>query len=156
AQTPLPWWRVDLRRDTRGEDARVSRGTLSLIQAGMGGAIGVPALPTKGIAAVAAMPTLDVDAWRAALQVFKGVESSGAASSQSAAEAAESYLPESLTIKTHALVLNQRTLKDVSGTLAHPSPGVWRAQIDSQQVAGQLEWAPEAAALSAGPGSTRL
>lgn len=158
----LPWLRVELGRDTRGEAAKVQRGTISLIQSGMASAAGVPPMPTKGVAALAAVPTLDLDAWLGVMRIFKNPDGGAAApsglsapstSSASSAEAAESYLPESLTIKTNSLVFRQRTLKDVSGTLAHPSPGVWRAQIESQQVAGQLEWAPETAPMSGGAGA---
>jgi uncharacterized protein (TIGR02099 family) len=153
-----PWLRVDLRRDTRAEEAKVTRGTISLIQSGMASAAGVPALPTKGIAALAALPALDLDAWLPAMKLFKSTDDGAAQTPATAAatDAAESYLPESLTIKTNALTLQQRTLKDFAGTLAHPSPNVWRAQIESPQIAGQLEWVPEAASLSTGPGSTRL
>jgi uncharacterized protein (TIGR02099 family) len=158
----MPWLRVDLRRDTTGEQARASRGSFSLIQAGVGGATGVPPLPPKGIAAQVAVPTIDLDAWQGVLHVFKPPEASGAApgatrgAPTAAADATESYLPDSLSIKAGAVMYQQRTLKDVSATLAHPAPSVWRAQLESHQVAGQIEWLPETAPLSTGPNSTRV
>ncbi len=64
--------------------------------------------------------------------------------------------PETVSIQTGALTFRQRTLKDVSATLAHPAPNVWRLQLNADQVAGQIEWAPEKAPLAAGPSSTRV
>jgi uncharacterized protein YhdP len=160
----MPWLRVDLHRDTAGEQAKVSRGTISLFQHGMAGATALLPLPTKGVAAQAVLPSIDLDAWGAVARLFKpadAVRSGGAAGAGSAAAAAatdpaESYLPDNLSIKAGAMVVHQRTLKDVAVTLAHPSPGVWRAQLDSQQVAGQIEWLPETAPLANGSAATRL
>ncbi|MFT3857415.1 MAG: AsmA-like C-terminal region-containing protein [Aquabacterium sp.] len=156
----MPWLRVDLRRDTSGDEAKVSRGTISLIQAGMSGVAGVPALPTRGVTAMAALPSLDVDPWLAALKQFKAADDapgpSSPASSAPASDAAESYVPESLNIRAGSLVFQQRTLKDVALTLAHPSPGVWRAQIESPQVAGLVEWLPESAPVAGGSAGSRM
>jgi uncharacterized protein YhdP len=44
----------------------------------------------------------------------------------------------------------------VSATLAHPTPGVWRAQIDSDQLAGQIEMRPETSPLASGPAGSRI
>ena len=157
----VPWLRVDLRRDISGEQAKALRGAMSLIQPGMGGAVGVPPLPPKGVAAQVVVPSIDLDAWQGVLQLFKSPDASrlattGSAASANGADATESYVPESLTIKTGALMYQQRTLKDLSATLAHPAPNVWRAQLESHEAAGQLEWLPETAPLATGPNSTRV
>jgi len=152
--TGTPWLRVDLRRDASGEQARVTRGTMSLIQAGLNDATGLPSLPAKGVSAQVALPALDLDAWSAVAALFKPAE--GGRLAAHGADTAESYLPDNLTVKTSALTFQQRTLKDVSATLAHPSPGLWRVQLDAQQVAGLIEWVPETAPLATGPGSNRV
>jgi len=153
----MPWLRVDLRRDTRGELAKVTRGAINLVQSGAGGHTAMLSLPTKGVAAQAVLPALDLDAWLSTARLFKSLETTqGGAGADAVTQATESYLPDSLSVKTGALTFQQRVLKDVSGVVAHPAPGVWRAQVDSQQVAGQLEWVPETAPLSTGPGSSRV
>ncbi|HEX5355211.1 MAG TPA: YhdP family protein [Aquabacterium sp.] len=148
----VPWLRVDLRRDTSGDQARVTRGLISLVQAGLSDATGLQALPAKGVAAQIAIPALDLDAWSGVAGLFKSPEPVRGAG----ADASESYLPDSVTVKTSALTFQQRTLKDVSGTLAHPSAGVWRAQLDAQQVAGLIEWVPEVAPVAGGAGGSRV
>lgn len=133
-----PWLKVDLRRDVTGPEARVSRGAISLIQLGQGVAVAMPTLPAKGVSLQVAMPTLDLDAWQSLRKVFmpEGTQarSSGAGST---------YVPDSISIQASTVLYQQRTLKDVSATVAHPAEGVWRAQLESQQVAGQIEWLPE-------------
>lgn len=152
----MPWLRVDLRRDTSGEQATVTRGAINLIQSAAGGSTALLPLPIKGVAAQAVLPTVDLDAWLATARLFKSPDAPHSGAPSVAAASYESYLPDSLSIKTSALSIQQRVLKDVSGVMAHPSPGVWRAQIESQQVAGQLEWVPEAVPLSSGPGGSRM
>lgn len=149
----VPWLRVDLRRDTSGDHAKVSRGLISLVQAGLSEATGLQSLPAKGVAAQIAIPALDLDAWSGVAAWFKTAESARAGA---AADASESYLPDSVSVKTSALTFQQRTLKDVSGTLAHPSPGVWRVQLDAQQVAGLIEWMPESAPAAGGGANSRV
>ncbi len=133
-----PWLKVDLRRDVSGPEARVSRGAISLIQMGQGVAVAMPTLPAKGVSLQVAMPTLDLDAWQGLRKVF---QSEGAESRTG--EAGSSYVPDTMSIQATAVLYQQRTLRDVSATVAHPAEGVWRAQLESQQVAGQVEWLPD-------------
>lgn len=149
----MPWLRVDLRRDTGADQARVQRGAISLIQqSGVADATGVLSLPLRGVSAQVVVPAVDLDAWSSVLALFKRKqpEVAGKPSTSAASDVTESYLPDSVSMKTGALTFQQRTLKDVSGSLAHPSPGVWRVQLDAQQVAGLIEWVPEKAPLATG------
>ncbi|HET6787909.1 MAG TPA: hypothetical protein VFH49_08110, partial [Aquabacterium sp.] len=134
-----PWLKVDLRRDVTGPEARVSRGAISLIQMGQGVAVAMPTLPAKGVSLQVAMPTLDLDAWQGLRKVFQpeGAESR-------AGDAGNTYVPDTMSIQASTVLYQQRTLRDVSATVAHPAEGVWRAQLESQQVAGQVEWLPDA------------
>ena len=152
AMTPaaLPRVRVDLRRDVSGAHARVTQGLISLVQAGPGQSAALPALPARGVAAQWSSPTLDLDAWMKLADTFRGP--AGGASPSDLGDG----LPETVSIQTGALTFRQRTLKDVSATLAHPAPEVWRLQLNADQVAGQIEWAPEKAPLAAGPSSSRV
>lgn len=139
-QEAAPWLKVDLRRDVSGTEAKVMRGTISLMQFGQGGsAMAMPVLPAKGIALQVAMPVLDLDAWQTMRHVFQ--PTSNLESKSATMDGA--YLPDTVTVKAGTVLYQQRTLRDVSATLAHPAPGVWRGVIDSQQVAGQVEWVPD-------------
>lgn len=140
-----PWLKVDLRRDVTGVDAKVQRGLISLMQMTAGAAQAMPVLPAKGVALQVVVPTLELDVWQALGKSFQA-ESGGHAP----ADAAGGYVPDSMLIKTGTLSYQQRHLRDVSATVAHPAPGVWRAQLDARQISGQIEWLPDTAA-GAGP-----
>lgn len=162
-QGAVPWLRVDLRRDTSGEQARVTRGAISVIQAGGAGlseATGVLSLPAKGMSAQVVVPSMDLDAWSSVANLIRQPDAArGAARIASGSDASETYLPDSVSIKAGALSIQQRTLKDVSGSLAHPAPGVWRIQVDAQQVAGQIEWVPDVSpqvTQASGAGNSRV
>lgn len=149
----LPRVRVDLHRDVSGPEARLTRGLISVVQAPPGSTATPPALPPQGLAAHWQSPSLDLDAWLRTVQGARGV---AGAAGVDRTEGAEAFWPDTVSIQTGALTFRQRTLKDVSATLAHPAKDVWRLQLQADQVAGQVEWAPEKAPLAAGPSSTRL
>lgn len=174
--TTLPWLRVDLRRDTRTDVSRLQRGVVNLVQPGLAGATALQALPAKGMAVQVVSGPLDVDAWREALSVVfdlpppVGIANTGssantrnvrAGAGRTAASAAEasaddSYVPDTIAITSSALSWRQRTLKDMSLTVGHPGPGVWRAQVESPQLAGQIEWLPDRSPVAGGGASSRL
>lgn len=154
----MPWLRVDYRRDVAGEQAWVKRGAISLIQPGQGGVVAVQGLPAKGVTAQVVTGPLDLDAWlTVGRQVLDLGDGAGTAPVHAAvAAAAESYVPDSLTLRSPGVTLHHRVLKDLSATLAHPQSGVWRLQLSSQQAAGQIEWLPETAPLAQGPAASRV
>ena len=151
--TGPPWLRAEYRRDVSGAVPRVTRGALSLVQSTAGAATAAPALPPKGVVAQVTVPTLDLDAWQGLARVLRPPSSS---TSINPGGPGEDYLPDTLSLRTNALSYQQRTLRNVSATLAHPGPGVWRAQIDSEQLAGQIEMRPEAAPLAGGTAGSRV
>lgn len=145
----MPWLRVDLRRDIRQDEARITRGQIHLVQPGLGGAVNLPPLPAKGVAAQLVLGAVDLDAWQeVALTLVAG---NGGAQAPD-----DGILPETITLQSTALSWQQRTLRNVSATIAHPAPDVWRASIDSPQLAGQVEWLPEKAPLSGSAASSRV
>ncbi|HET6787222.1 MAG TPA: AsmA-like C-terminal region-containing protein, partial [Aquabacterium sp.] len=140
--------KADYRRDLKGPQPKVQRGTLSLSQ----GATPAPMpLPPSGVMARILLPTLDLEAWQQVGQLLTAGAPTGAAGP----DPSEDFLPDTLSLKVDAMSWRQRTLRQVAVTLAHPGPGIWRAQIDAQQLAGQIEMRPEsAAALPSGAGPT--
>lgn len=150
--------RAEYRRNLQGPQPVVSRGALSLTAAGS--PVATP-IPPEGVAAQVVLPVLDVDAWQLlASQIKAPGPSTASATATTTATAAtpptEQYMPDSLTLKVGSLTWQQRTLKDVAVTLAHPAPGVWRAQIDAKQLAGQIEVHPDANAPAEGLGGSRV
>lgn len=138
-----PWFKLDMRRDVTGLDAKVIRGSISLMQWSGGGVVAAPAMPAKGVSLQVTVPTLDLDAWRTLGQSVSDDDATAGAS----VDPVGGYMPDTVLVKAGSVVYDQRTLKDVSATLAHPSAGVWRAQLDAEQVAGQIEWLPDTSAV---------
>jgi uncharacterized protein (TIGR02099 family) len=141
--------KADIHRDMSGPQAKVQRGSVVLTQ---GGASALPATPNStsppaaGLSAQITLPALDVDAWQTWLSQF----SKGLPATQGT-DATEAYLPRTLNLKANTLSWRQRTLKNIALEITHPGPEIWRAQVDSTQVAGLIEWRPEAP-LAAQPG----
>lgn len=148
--------KAELRRLLNGQAMpTVQRGLMSLTQDSTPPPL---LLPPEGIAARVTLPQLDLDAWQALIEQLKtdpatGATTAGASTPPQANDPLDSYLPDTLTLKSGALLWRQRTLKEVAVTLAHPAPGVWRAQIDAQQLAGQVEVKPDSTAAGPSTGS---
>lgn len=142
-----PWLKVDLRHDVSSEPSVFQRGLISLLQWNQG-ALSVPTLPGKGLTVEVDVPHLDLDAWKAVGQSFQTSGGGGFAKGPVG--------PNLIAVRSPSVVYQQRTLKDVNATLAQPSPGVWSAQIESQQVAGKLEWITDTAAGGAAKAGGRV
>lgn len=161
-----PWLHIAYQRDTRGDAARVLRGTFNLIDVPAGEPMpALLAMPTKGVSAQVIVPQIDLDAWQEVSQVLQprnagtgGATATTAATAQTASDRAaqESYVPDNLGFRTPLLIVKQRSLKDVDGTVAHPAPDVWRAQISAPEVAGRLELGPDTGPMASRSGNTRL
>jgi uncharacterized protein (TIGR02099 family) len=140
ASANAPQLQVELRRDTSGPSARLQRGSIQLWQGGMA-APSALTLPASGMSAQVQLPLVDVDAW---LPVVRQLQADARNGPSDGGEGIEPYLPRSIAIKTALLQFKQRSLKDVAGTLSHPAPDVWRAQVDAVQASGMVEWSPDA------------
>lgn len=145
----MPWLRVDLRRDVRGEWARVQRGVMQLSLPAQGPAASPMPLPAKGVVALVNTPSIDLKAWQGVLEAMTAPVNAGGSASParpSTAEsqaADESLIPETIQVQTAAVNWQQRTLRNVSATVEHPAPHVWKVQLDSTQAAGQIDWLPD-------------
>lgn len=165
----VPWLHVDLRRDVSQPRSAVTRGIMSLVQAGAG-LPALPAMPPRGIAAQAFLDTVDVDAWLAAATapaapaqaqgalpgVPGAVAPKGGANPTPPDAELEDYLPDTVALKATALSWQGRTLRDLQATVAHPDDGLWRVQLNAQQAAGQLEWLSDPASPSGALRAGRL
>ena len=129
--------KAELHRELGNGPPRLQRGSLAITQ----GLPPTPWLPSSapGLSASVNLPALDVDAWQSWFSQFKE-----AAPGHANNEVLETYLPRILSVKAGAITLHQRTLRHVVADIAHPAPHVWRAQVEAQQLAGTIEWRPEA------------
>jgi len=139
ATLTTPQLQVELRRDVSAAHARFLRGGIQLWQGNMAAPSSLT-LPPSGMSAQVLLPLLDVDAW---LPVARQLHATASQSTTEGGESAEVYLPRAIAVKTALLQFRQRSIKDVTGTLSHPTPDIWRAQIDAAQVAGQIDWTPD-------------
>ncbi|MCU0773045.1 MAG: TIGR02099 family protein [Ideonella sp.] len=113
-------------REPRGDAMRVVRGAI---------AVGEPlADPGDGVIARVRLPALDLDAWRAA--------SEAGAAAEGERVAAADYLPNRVTLRAGELRTFERQLTAVDLRAASRN-GSWRAEVTSDQIAGQLEWNPD-------------
>lgn len=114
-------------RDLGGESPRVLVGALAVQER-------LPALPAQGVLLQANANQLDLDAWQALGQRLQGGSGSGA-------EALEGgYAPSQIALRAQSLRVAGRPLsKLVAGISRGPEPGVWRANLDAEQLGGYLE-----------------
>ena len=87
--------------------------------------------PASGVAAAVDLPALDVDAWQDVAETF----------GTPAGEGASGYLPGTLSLKTRALTHSGRTITMLKLD-ASERAGVWRAQLDADQLDGYVEYRP--------------
>jgi uncharacterized protein (TIGR02099 family) len=84
----------------------------------------LPAADGDGLRLAVALPTLDVDAWRA----FTAAPGAGAGSS-----------PQALTLRVQQLTLTGRRFDDVV-LAATRSGALWQSRLSSRELAGQIDW----------------
>lgn len=133
-----PRWRdsVELTLGTRlqAHVERAGEGERVEVRAG-GLGVGEPApRPERGIAARLRVDDLDLGAWLVAAGSLAG---GGAAGGD-----AQAYLPQQLDLRAGAVQLDARRLTDVALAAQRAADGRWRARVDADQLAGDLEWRP--------------
>lgn len=128
---------------SRPEGTRVLRGAVGV---GAQGTRGL-ALPASGVLARADLPRIDVDAWEAAVTRVAG---KGAGDD----DALRAYLPDRLSLHTGELVMDGRTLHQVSATGTREGTS-WRADVSARELAGRVTYR-EGTAGAAGAVVARL
>ncbi len=130
----------DLTRDDG--QALVLRGAIGVLEA-------APSLPERGVHAVLALPTVDGDAWNAALDRTSAPGATGvtaAAPAGVAAQDAGGYLPRVVALRAQSIVSGGRRLNNlVLGVSQDGADGTWRGNIDAEQLAGYIEYRAGAA-----------
>ena len=122
-------------RDISGDTPRVLRGGIGVF---------APApTPASGVAAVATLANLDIDAWDAAAARWLGPVGSDPG-------AADAYLPTQIGLEAQTLAFACQRLSRVTAGLSRQD-GRWLANVDAEQLSGHIEYRPGGAA----PGDLR-
>ena len=133
-------------RDVSGEQPRVLRGGVGLMEA--------PPQPSAGVAASINLKTLVTDEWEAITDKLVGNAEAREASGKAG------YTPDSINLRVQELVAGPRRLTRVSAGLSQDANGVWRANVDADQLNGYIEYRPPSrrggAAASGGRVHARL
>ena len=128
---------VRYERELRNEGPRV-----------VAGAIGVnrPAPdPVAGVVAVVQQPSIDLDAWRAVAASFEG---SGVASGGPDGGDAGGYAPAAIALQVREMSVDKRRLTNVVAGLSRQQDGLWRANLDADQLNGYVEYRPPSGSRS--------
>ncbi len=140
-------------RDVSDDNARVLSGSIAI---GLAPGETVP-LPAEGVVANVNMPSIDMDAWTQVFTQASGaspaaIASAGAISgvgpeaAQPALSAALSYLPTAVGLRTAELgVFGRKFSQVVVG--ASRDARIWRANIESSELNGYVEYRPPAGAV---------
>ena len=132
-------------RDVSGDTPRVLRGGIGVFE---------PApQPTTGVAASVTVNTLATDAWQAAYEKMFGDAAAGAAARTpagttpagaaggAAPDAGGGYVPDRIGLRAQELMAGSRRLTRVAAGLSQAG-GVWRANLDADQLDGYVEYRP--------------
>ncbi|WER44822.1 YhdP family protein [Cupriavidus sp. WKF15] len=128
-----------LRHDRNGGDTEVVAGAIGLQQAAP--------LPASGVTAAATLDQFDVDDWRSALASLGSLQGDGSRRASPPA-----FLPERIHARMRTLKAAGRTLDDVTVDAAREAGG-WDVNLDSRQIAGNMQWRAEG---PSGSGAMRL
>jgi uncharacterized protein (TIGR02099 family) len=126
-------------REAAGDGMRVLRGGVGVLE---------PApMPPAGVAAHVSVGTLNVDAWEAVgTRVFGGPTgtpaTTGAPAATSAAAAGDDggYAPTTLAVRAREVITGARRLNNVVAGMSQDAQGLWRGNIDADQLSGYVEY----------------
>lgn len=133
--------KLQLQRDRSGPEPVVVRGSLALLDA-------LPPLPPAGWQAALKLGRVDLDAWEPLLEgLGDGAGRPGA------------KVPLAVQLQAEELRAGARRLNKVKGTLSRFESGdesVWSAQLDAEQLAGEIEYRVPRGGTQAGRVQARL
>ena len=129
------------------ERARVLRGAVAL---GLKAGEEAP-LPTQGVRANVQLAQLDVDAWSALLEPPRPATAPAPAPSPGRDE----YLPTTVALRVGSLTAQGRTLNQVVAGGSREQ-GAWRANFDTREASGYLDYRPPGGAAATGRLFARL
>ncbi len=144
-------------RDVSGDAPRVLRGGVSVTSGGV--EVASAPTPASGVTANVNVPVANLDAWEAATTklfaasaatVAPTVADAAASTTSTAPQQLSGYFPTSITLRTPELLAASRRLNRVVAGVSQED-GVWRANVDAEQLSGYVEYR---AGSAAGTGSS--
>ena len=140
-----------------GDSARVVRGAIRIGEASAETqSAAMPAMPASGVAATVALRRLDIDEWRGTAKRLLGAGALPAAGAPAAplvfdTSGGEGYVPDSISLRVAELETGSRRLGNVNATLSQRG-GLWRAQVEADELAGLVEYRPASPGATTGAG----
>jgi uncharacterized protein (TIGR02099 family) len=131
-------------REGAGEASRVVRGAIRVTETGSPEAAEPLALPPAGVVAVIDLKHLDVAAWESAanrLMAEPGAAPDAAAPLVFDTAGGMGYVPDTIALRVGELVDGSRRLANVTAGLSQEN-GLWRANVDANELDGYLEYRP--------------
>lgn len=130
---------VQYLRDVSGASARVLRGGIGVMQGAR--------LPGSGVDAQATLAAFDVDAWLAVFQppsIDRTAPRTSGTTSTASTVANNRYLPDTITLRARELKLDDRRFSGVTLNVSRAgiAANAWHAQVDADQVRGQIDLRP--------------
>jgi uncharacterized protein (TIGR02099 family) len=132
-------------REARGEESRVVRGAIRVLDPGSPQASEPLVLPAAGVAATIALKRLNVDAWEAAASRLGGASGGGSGAAPPLvfdSAGGMGYVPESIALRVGELANGSRRLTNLTAGLSQDNDGLWRANVDANELDGYLEYRP--------------
>lgn len=124
-------------RDVSGNQARVLRGGIGVMEAAP--------TPVSGVSANINLASVNTDAWEAVGNKLAGAVSTNASSDPPVG----GYIPTNLAVRAQEVLTGSRRLtKVVIG--ASQEDGLWRANLDAEQLNGYVEYRPARRGASSG------
>jgi uncharacterized protein (TIGR02099 family) len=115
-------------RDLSGEQPRVLRGGIGVMEAAP--------QPASGVAASVNLKTLVFDEWDAVADKLVGNSDAREAGGKAG------YAPDTINLRVQELSAGPRRLTRVSAGLSQEPGGTWRANLDADQLNGYVEYRP--------------
>jgi uncharacterized protein (TIGR02099 family) len=115
-------------RDLSGEAPRVLRGGIGVMESAP--------QPASGVAASLNLKTLVTDDWDAVADRLVGTADERETSGTTG------YAPDSINLRAQELSAGPRRLTHVSAGLSQDAGGLWRANLDADQMNGHVEYRP--------------
>jgi uncharacterized protein (TIGR02099 family) len=131
-------------REETAEGSRVVRGAMRVVEAGSPEAVEPLTLPVSGVMASIALKRLDVDAWESAatrLMAEPEVARGAAAPLVFDAAGGSGYVPDTIALRVGVLENGSRRLTNLTAGLSLEN-GLWRANVDANELDGYLEYRP--------------
>jgi uncharacterized protein (TIGR02099 family) len=152
-------------REGTGDASHVVRGAIRLTEpvatlvAGAGEAAQPIGLPASGVAATIALKRFAVDEWQVAANRLFAEPGRGASPLVFDASGGAGYVPDSIALRVGELEAGSRHLTNLTAGLSQEN-GLWRANVDSNELDGYIEYRPArravAASTGAAPGAGRV